>query len=82
MDSIRTNMHSTEVARLGPPKVKLSDGRIIEGSFEVVSEDDGGQAIVIQYATPGQILIPQLRRSVSRDEWEQWQKDRGFIFAL
>jgi hypothetical protein len=90
MDYIRTNLHPTQIQKLGPPKLKLQDGRIIEGSFEVVDENDHGQAIVIEYAVPGQIRLQRgsgntlhrPQRPVTKAEFEQWQKDHNFEFEL
>jgi hypothetical protein len=90
MDYIRTNMHPTQIQKLGPPKLSLPDGSIIEGSFEVVGENNQGQALVTEYTFPGQIRLQhgpgnslhRLQRLVTTAEFEQWQKDHNFVFKL
>jgi hypothetical protein len=90
MDYIRTNMHPTQIQKLGPVKVGLKDGTITEGKFEVVGENNQGQALVIEYTVPGQTRLQRgpgntlhrLQRPVTTAEFEQWQKDHNFLFEL
>jgi hypothetical protein len=93
MDYIRTNMHPTQIQKLEPVKVGLPDGSITPGSFVVVSENNQGQELAIEYTVPtvpGQIRLQRgpgnsfhrPQRPVTTAEFEQWQKDHNFVFKL
>lgn len=93
MEYIRTNMHPTEIQKLGTPKVGFADGSVVEGSFEVVGENNQGQAIVVEYSAPGQPgqirlqrgpdnMLHKPQRPVTKAEFEQWRKDNNFVFQV
>ncbi len=89
-DYIQTDMQPTQIQQLCPVKLKMSDGKIIDASFEVVGENNQGQAIVIEYTIPGQIRLQRgpgnslhrPQRPVTKAEFAQWQKDHNFVFTL
>lgn len=87
---INTNLHVTKIHQLKPVNVGLSDGRIIDGSFEVIGENNQGQLIAVEYNIPGKIQLQRgpsgsshkPQRRITKAEWEQWQKDHTFVFKI
>jgi hypothetical protein len=90
---IPTSLTVLEIKALRTPKLRLLGGMIVDGSFEVIGENNQGKQVVIEYiepAPPGRIIMqgkpgmqPHRPQSpVTRSELEQWQKDHNFIFPF
>jgi hypothetical protein len=81
---IDTELHEAEIRGLGNPRLRLKDGRIVDGSFVVVDENESGKAIVIRYLIPGEPgqfkfvsakAPPTSQLAVKRAEYEAWVKN-------
>ncbi len=88
---IPTKLTVSEIKALASPKLRMSDGTIITGTFEVIGENNQGKQIVIEYTeqAPAGVIRMQGRpgmqphmpqRAITRSEFEQWQNDHNFIF--
>jgi hypothetical protein len=82
MEYIKTSLSPIEIQNLNHVKVKLPDGTVIDAKFDVLSENNQGKEIVVEYAITGRIQYPPKRRAVAQPEWEQWRKDPTFLFCV
>jgi hypothetical protein len=89
---IKTSLKVTEIQQLGTAHLRIKEGAIVEGHFQVIGENNQGKLIVIEYlipSQPGQIrlattggILHKPQRPVTKAEFEAWQKDHSFVFPI